>query len=110
VPSAAHTITEEIDDDEIARRLAALVAGENPDAGHLEADVYNDTGWTAAPLGKQVDDYRFFTPFEEAASEYVAWSRSPGTRIYTGIDEFDSVMRGVAPKELCLIVGYAHSG
>jgi archaellum biogenesis ATPase FlaH len=103
VPTAAHAITTELDDDEINRRLAL------PDADIYE-QVARETGLHPQPLGVAVEGQRFFRPFEDAADEYVAWSREPGRRIYTGIDEFDSVMRGVAPKELCLIVGYAHSG
>jgi archaellum biogenesis ATPase FlaH len=118
LPSAAHTVTDELDDDAIAQRLAQLQAGIDPDAQQLIDDVAEQTGMVPVDIGAANVAARailsrqrhFFTPFEEAAGEYVAWSRSPGTRIYTGIDEFDSVMRGVAPKELCLIVGYAHSG
>jgi archaellum biogenesis ATPase FlaH len=110
VPTAAHTITDDLDDDAIEQRLAALMAGEDPDATATIAAVEADLGHEVAPLGVQAQRRHFFKPFEDAADEYVAWSRSPGTRIYTGIDEFDAVMRGVAPKELCLIVGYAHSG
>lgn len=49
-------------------------------------------------------------PFEEAANEYVQFSRTVERRVYTGITEFDGAMRGVAPKELCLVNGFAHSG
>lgn len=126
MPSAAHTITDELTEDEIERRLAMLMAGEDPDAQAMINDTIAETGLAPADLRtpQSISDaaaqsillrehaagYHFFKPFVDAADEYVAWSRSPGTRIYTGIDEFDAVMRGVAPKELCLIVGYAHSG
>lgn len=110
MPSAAHTITDELPDDLIAARLEALRNGEDPDARQLIDDTEQELGVEVPELGQQASRAHFFRPFEDAADEYVAWSRSPGTRLYTGIDEFDSVMRGVAPKELCLIVGYAHSG
>lgn len=55
-------------------------------------------------------DFRYYVPFEDAASEYVRFSRDTERRIYTGIPEFDGAMRGVSPKELCLINGFAHSG
>lgn len=61
-----------------------------------------------------VDDngYRWFRPLEAAAGEYIAQARTLGTgeRIYTGIDVFDDAMRGLAPKELMVVQGFAHSG
>lgn len=54
--------------------------------------------------------YRYYKPLEDAASEYVKWARNPADRIYTGITEFDDAMRGIAPGELCLVNGFAHSG
>lgn len=60
--------------------------------------------------GSGTPDYRHYRPLDEAADEYVAWARSANKRIYCGISEFDSAMRGLAPGELMIVQGYAHSG
>lgn len=53
---------------------------------------------------------RLFRPLSDAASEFVHWAQTPESRIYLGIPDLDDEMRGLAPGELCLIVGYSHSG
>lgn len=99
MPTAAHTVTEEMDMDTIEARLAALKGGQDPD------DVFAEEKAFFPEV-----DHRYYAPLSDAAEEYVRWSRNPGERIYTGIDEFDLAMRGLAPSELMLVVGYAHSG
>jgi replicative DNA helicase len=89
----ADTIDRPLDTDEIARRLAAATTVAN-----------------AQPTPQQPEPYRWFRPLEDAADEWVDWARHPERRIYTGIEELDAAMRGTAPGELTLIVGYAHSG
>lgn len=56
--------------------------------------------------------YRYLRPLVEAADDLVAQARTltSGERIYTGIDVFDQAMRGLAPKELLVVQGFAHSG
>lgn len=76
----------------MAARLAALRTGVAPDAAP-----------ELAPL-------RHYRPLADAANEYATWSRSSGQRVYTGIREFDAAMRGIAPGELMVVQGYAHSG
>lgn len=56
------------------------------------------------------EHYRYFEPLEAAAFEWSTWAKSAERRIYTGLPDFDKAMRGIAPKELCLVNGYAHSG
>lgn len=73
----------EIFEEEIENRLATIDAGK---VGH------------------------YYKPLSEAADEFIRFSETPELRIHTGIDEFDIRMRGVAPGEMCVITGYAHSG
>lgn len=98
--TASHAVTEELGAEGIQARLDALRAGIDPDQAELISDVAHHFP----------DNHRYYAPLSDAADEYVTWSREPGVRIYTGIDEFDDAMRGIAPSELMLVVGYAHSG
>lgn len=107
------TITDELSDDDIARRLAELADGpkDAPDAPVVSEAVQAALeAAQAAVQGYHGADYRYYTPLEEAADDYVHWAQRPNERIYIGVDEFDRAMRGTAPGELTLIVGYAHSG
>lgn len=61
-------------------------------------------------LQQPENNWRWFRPLEDAAGEWVKWAQHPERRIYTGIKELDDSMRGTAPGEMTLIVGYAHSG
>lgn len=101
MPSAAHDIVAELTEDDIAARLATLVEG-----GDLTIGDEPPVGtFTAKPA-----PYRYLRPWEEAADEYVQFSRDRGRRVYTGIEDFDGAMRGLAPKELLLVIGHAHQG
>lgn len=71
-------------------------------------------GWEAlrerhTPL-PQAPAYSYFRPFEQAADEYTRWAQTESDRVYTGIGELDREMRGIAKGEMCLILGYSHSG
>lgn len=52
----------------------------------------------------------FYRPLADAADEFVRWAQSPHERIYTGFGDLDAEMRGIAPGELCMVIGYSHSG
>ena len=78
-----------LSEEEIAARIAQLEGGIQP----------------APPA-----DWRWFKPLEDAADEWVAWAQHPERRVYTGIKELDAAMRGTAPGECTIIVGFAHSG
>ena len=56
--------------------------------------------------------YRWLRPLAAAADDFANQARTLGTgeRIYTGIAAFDQAMRGLAPRELMIVQGYAHSG
>lgn len=56
--------------------------------------------------------YRHYKPLADAANDFVTQARTlrTGERIYTGIEVFDDAMRGLAPKELMVVQGFAHSG
>lgn len=53
---------------------------------------------------------RYYKPLSLAADEFIRFAENPHLRVHTGIQIFDEAMRGVAPGELCLINGFAHSG
>lgn len=52
----------------------------------------------------------YYRPLAEAADEFIRFAENPQLRIHTGIPAFDNHIRGVAPGELMVITGYAHSG
>lgn len=52
----------------------------------------------------------YYKPLEEAADEFVRWAQSPHERIYTGFTDLDREMRGIAPGEMAMLIGYSHSG
>lgn len=54
--------------------------------------------------------YSYYRAFVEAADEFVSWAQNESDRVYTGIDALDREMRGIGPGELCLLLGYSHSG
>ena len=53
--------------------------------------------------------YRHYVPLADAADATVAEAQDM-QRIYTGVQEFDTEMRGVGRGHLLNIVGYSHSG
>lgn len=56
--------------------------------------------------------YRYFAPLTDAAKDLATQARTltTGERVYTGLTEFDRAMRGLAPRELMVVGGFAHSG
>lgn len=53
---------------------------------------------------------RYYKPLTEAADAFVRWTQHPERQVFTGFKPIDDRMRGVAPGELAMIVGYSHSG
>lgn len=53
---------------------------------------------------------KHYRPLADAASEYVHSARTRDQRINTGLPEFDAAMRGLGPKELLIVQGFAHAG
>ena len=104
MPSAQHTIEDELSTEDIERRLALLKQGVNPD------EVVEEAPPSPGLLVPDDDGFFYYKPWVDAADEYITWAKSPELRVYTGITEFDDAMRGLAPAELMLVVGYAHSG
>lgn len=51
-----------------------------------------------------------YRPLSDAADEFVHWAQTPEQRVLLGIPDIDAEMRGIAPGELAIIVGYSHSG
>lgn len=51
-----------------------------------------------------------YVPLASAVSDYVDFATHPELRVYTGIKEIDEATRGLAPKELMIINGFAHNG
>lgn len=64
---------------------------------------------TPAPVNPAAA-FRYFKPLTEAAGEWVDWAEHPERRVYTGIKELDAAMRGTAPGEMTMIIGFAQSG
>lgn len=58
----------------------------------------------------QSPDYRFYAPLSDAAESFVRWAQSPNDRIYLGVEPLDREMRGIAPGELSMLIGYSHGG
>lgn len=84
-----------VDSNELLSKWEAL--------GRSEQDLPN----TPIETAKQMVYYR---PLEDAADEFVRWAQSPHERIYTGFTDLDREMRGIAAGEMCLLIGYSHSG
>jgi KaiC/GvpD/RAD55 family RecA-like ATPase len=58
---------------------------------------------------EQRNNYHHYAPLTDAIPDHVAWAQSPENRIYFGIPELDRALRGTAPGELTMIVGFAQS-
>jgi KaiC/GvpD/RAD55 family RecA-like ATPase len=70
-------------------------------------------GWEQIGRGSDtpsVPVYKLYSPLTEAAHSYVRWAQSPHKRVFTGIQRIDDEMRGIAPGELSMIIGYSHGG
>lgn len=61
---------------------------------------------TVAPLS----EYRMYTPLSEAADSFVRWAQSPQDRVHLGISRIDKELRGIAPGEIAMMLGFAHGG
>lgn len=68
-----------------------------------------ETGATA-PVSSIHREYRHYVPLSEAAHSYVRWAQNPDERVYLGIEPIDNEMRGIAPGELSMMLGYSHGG
>ena len=62
------------------------------------------------PIAAPSSDYRMYSPLSEAADSFVRWAQSPQERVYLGIDRIDQEMRGIAPGEMAMMLGFAHGG
>jgi replicative DNA helicase len=69
-------------------------------------------GWDAMGRSQAApsSDYRMYTPLSEAADSFVRWAQSPHERVHLGIKRIDEEMRGIAPGEMALMLGFAHGG
>jgi len=66
-----------------------------------------------APPAPRLDSggsHRYFLPLDDAADEFVRWAQSPHERVYTGFADLDAEMRGIAPGEMAMLIGYSHAG
>lgn len=74
------------------------------------------SGWNKVEAGSEdlaslvPKEYRHYKPLSEAAHSFVAWAQNPEQRIYLGIKPIDDEMRGIAPGELGMMLGYSHGG
>jgi len=86
-----------VDSGELLSRWDALGRGEEP--------LPN-----VSTVETAVKTHNYYRPLDEAAHEFVRWAQSPHERIYTGFADLDDQMRGIAPGEMALLIGYSHSG
>lgn len=71
-------------------------------------------GWESVgrpnPTVSSHSEYRMYTPLAEAADSFVRWAQSPQERVHLGITRIDQELRGIAPGEVCMMLGFAHGG
>ena len=63
-----------------------------------------------ATVAPQLSEYRMYTPLSEAADSFVRWAQSPQERVHLGISRIDKELRGIAPGEIAMMLGFAHGG
>jgi len=61
-------------------------------------------------VAPQLSEYRMYTPLSEAADSFVRWAQSPQERVHLGIGRIDKELRGIAPGEIAMMLGFAHGG
>ena len=74
-------------------------------------------GWDNVGVGAEAPapivaprEYKHYVPLTEAAHSFVRWAQSPEDRVYLGIEPIDQEMRGIAPGEMAMMLGYSHGG
>jgi len=67
-------------------------------------------GRQSAVAPPSLSDYRMYTPLSEAADSFVRWAQSPQDRVHLGINQIDKELRGIAPGEIAMMLGFAHGG
>ena len=73
-------------------------------------------GWESVGADTEVSapiaphEYRHYVPLSDAAQSFVRWAQNPNERIYTGVEPIDAEMRGIAPGEMAMMLGYSHGG
>ena len=81
----------------------------------LTADQIS-AGWAAIegqqdPQSSPVpSEYKMYEPLTEAVHSFVRWAQTPYERIHLGLPRIDDELRGIAPGELAMMLGYAHGG
>jgi hypothetical protein len=55
-------------------------------------------------------EYKMYEPLTEAVHSFVRWAQTPYERIHLGLPRIDDELRGIAPGELAMMIGYAHGG
>lgn len=59
---------------------------------------------------QQIPAHKMYSPLSESVDSFVRWAQSPQERINLGIARIDAEMRGIAPGEIAMILGFAHGG
>jgi replicative DNA helicase len=65
---------------------------------------------TPALAVEQPSAYRMYEPLADAADSFVRWAQATHERIHLGVPMIDEEMRGVAPGEMAMMIGFAHGG
>ena len=54
--------------------------------------------------------YRMYEPLADATDSFVRWAQATHERVHLGVPLIDEEMRGIAPGELAMMIGFAHGG
>ena len=65
---------------------------------------------TADPAEPPTPKTKYYVPLVDAADDFTRWAQSSHERIYTGFPALDAEMRGIAPGEMCNLIGFSHGG
>lgn len=105
----------------IWRKMSNIVRSDLDDVQELTpeaiASMVDRTPWQSEMdaiaeelVAPRNDSYRYYQPLSQATDDFVFQANTINDRIYTGVDTFDTAMRGLGPKQLMLVQGYTHSG
>ena len=93
-------MTEPLSPQDIAARLAAVRGGVQAQTAQ-EAVVIDE---------RSMQSYKYLRPLSEAGENLIDTVQNSDGRYMFGLTEIDTRMRGVGNGEMCVVVGYSHSG
>lgn len=96
-----------LSDNEIASRLAALAI---PETGVVTAQGTAVPAVPPSSVDTAVPDFVHIRPLADATKSFIDVVENPGNRVTLGLPTIDVLTRGFGPRELVIVVGFAHSG